>query len=146
MEEVFKKILSFAVYAPSGDNMQPWKFVIEQEALYIYNCPEKDPTLYNYKQRAALISHGALMENINIAASSYGFSASFDYFPDSTNPNLTAKVTLQGVPKTGLPTACVYKKTPHKQETIQTHCLNRKTKKRTYKDIPKFQTSFTQPD
>jgi hypothetical protein len=94
MNEIYKKILELAVYAPSGDNMQPWNFQIKNQALYVYNDPKKDPTLYNFKQRAALISHGALLENISIIAPSLGFSAVFNYVPDPTNPNLTAVITL----------------------------------------------------
>lgn len=93
MQETFSKILDIAVRAPSGDNMQPWRFEIKGGQLYIYNIPEKDPTLFNFKQRAAFISHGALLENITLTAPTFGFNAAIEYFPQG-EPNSTAKVML----------------------------------------------------
>ncbi len=90
---VIQRILETAVYAPSGDNAQPWRFVYENDAIFIYNIPDRDATLYNFRQRGSYVGHGALVENIVIAASEEGFDTSVFYFP---GPALcTARIDLR---------------------------------------------------
>lgn len=92
MKETISKILNLAICAPSGDNCQPWAFTSTDKSLQIYNCPEKDTSLYNYKQRASMLAHGALLENISVIAPSHGYDAVIKYFPDSTNSNCVAEI------------------------------------------------------
>jgi nitroreductase len=79
--ETIRHILETAVYAPSGDNAQPWRFVCGQSTIFIYNLPDRDQTLYNFRQRGSYLGHGALIENIIIASAEAGFEASTMYFP-----------------------------------------------------------------
>lgn len=95
VEMDFRTILESAVCAPSGDNCQPWRFEIRGNKIDIFNVPEKDTSLFNYKQRASLVAHGALLENLSIAASSCGFAAETVIFPDKANPDLIATVSLR---------------------------------------------------
>lgn len=95
MEEDIKKILETAVWAPSGDNSQPWRFEVEDNKISLFNIPEKDTTLYNFKQRGSYISHGALIENIIITSSQFGYSTDVKIFPEETSsPNKTATIFL----------------------------------------------------
>lgn len=116
MEEDIKKILEIAAHAPSGENAQPWKFKIQDNKIYIFNIPERDKSLYNYKQRGSLVSHGALIENIVIASSAYGYEAEVNLLPDAENPNLIAMVSLS---KSALSVDSLY---PY----IVKRCTNRK--------------------
>lgn len=120
MEEAIKKILTEAVYAPSGDNIQPWRFELSGNELRVYNIPEKDTTLYNYKQHGSLIAHGALLENISIIAPVYGYSAVIDILPQQ-DPNLTAKISLTNGEK----------RQPELYPYIAKRCTNRKPYKNT---------------
>lgn len=95
MDDKIQKILEAAVEAPSGDNCQPWKFAVEGFRIRIFNLPERDTSLYNFQQKASLAAHGALLENLTIAANHYGLETEFDAFPDSGNPNLVAEVHLR---------------------------------------------------
>lgn len=94
MEIRIKKILEYAIMAPSGDNCQPWKFRIHNKNLNLFNDPNKDSSLYNIKQRASLIAHGALLENIRIASSSVGLQAEIQLFPDTKNENHIAAISF----------------------------------------------------
>lgn len=94
MKEDIKKILEIAVHSPSGENAQPWKFKIQDNKIYIFNIPERDVSLYNYKQRGSLVAHGALIENVVITSSAYGYEAEVSLLPDMENPNLVAVVSL----------------------------------------------------
>jgi nitroreductase len=91
----FKEILESAILAPSGDNCQPWEFVIHGNRIDIFNLPEKDTSLFNYRQRASLVAHGALIENILIASSALGYETKLSILPDRANPNLVATVELE---------------------------------------------------
>lgn len=92
MEETIKKILTLAIRAPSGENCQPWKFAYENESLYLFNVPERDQSLYNFEQRGSLVAHGALLENIEVAAAGEGCGVYITLFPDPKNNELVARV------------------------------------------------------
>ncbi|MES2436945.1 MAG: nitroreductase family protein [Patescibacteria group bacterium] len=92
MEDKIRLILNQAVFAPSGDNSQPWKFTLNANKLKIYNLPNKDHPLLNFQQRGSYIAHGALVENINILSSGFGLKADFKFFPKSDEKDLIAIV------------------------------------------------------
>ena len=94
MKEIIQKILEMAVYAPSGDNSQPWKFVVKDNEIKIFNIPERDNFYLNFRQSGSYVAHGALIENIVIVASQNGYKADISLFPDSREPDLVAVVKL----------------------------------------------------
>lgn len=89
------KILGVAVNTPSGSNSQPWRFeVIKDGKLVVIALPEKEHPVLNYRNRGTWIAHGALIENIKIAASALGYQSSIRTFPEPQNPNVTAHITF----------------------------------------------------
>ncbi|MBT1077139.1 nitroreductase [Geobacter grbiciae] len=90
----YQELLKAAVQAPSGDNCQPWRFEVKGDRIRIFNLPERDTSLFNYRQRASLVAHGALIENLVLAAEANGYSANTVLLPDPTNPELVAIVDL----------------------------------------------------
>lgn len=94
MKKIIDEILRLAVNAPSGHNSQPWKFVVKESDIFIYNVPDKDKILFNYEQRGSMIAHGALIENIFIIASEKGYRTNLEIFPAENEPDLVAKVNL----------------------------------------------------
>ncbi len=95
MQEVIKKILEVAVHAPSGENAQPWRFEVSENRISIFNIPERDQSLYNHNQLGSLVAHGALIENIIIAATAHSCSAALQLFPDKQNQNHVAILEIQ---------------------------------------------------
>lgn len=95
MGDTIKKILELAVWAPSGDNSQPWKFNVKGNKLQIFNLPGKDLPFYNFEQKGSLVAHGALIENISIIAPHYGYAAETVLMSDSSNPDLTAEIIFK---------------------------------------------------
>jgi len=89
-----EKILAAAVRAPSGENCQPWRFVSQGPVLFIYNIPERDRSPYNFHQLGSLVSHGAVIENIVIAASTLGYEVAVALFPLPAEPDCTAKLVF----------------------------------------------------
>lgn len=93
-KKTIEKILEAAVKAPSGDNVQPWRFEVADDFtwLNLFNLPNKDDSYYNYQQVASYIAHGAVIENIAIAAQYLGYQAQIYLFPDSINPDHVARI------------------------------------------------------
>jgi nitroreductase len=86
------EILADSMNVPSGDNTQPWRFRIEGSTVAVYNVEHGDPTLYNFRERGSYLAHGALAENISIAAAARGFSTRVEPFP--SGPQCTARITF----------------------------------------------------
>ena len=91
--EAITKIIYDGIKAPSGENSQPWRFMVEGNVVYVFNLIERDTTLYNTGQHGSYVAHGALIENMVISASHYGYSAEVHYFP-SGGLNPVAKIVL----------------------------------------------------
>jgi len=95
MDKKIKEILKYAVMAPSGDNSQPWRFVLQSGILRIYNLPGKDNPYLNFKQSGSLIAHGALIKNIEIASSSFNLVPLIKLLPSKEDLNLVAEVSFK---------------------------------------------------
>ena len=84
-----------AALAPSGDNLQPWSFGADRDALLVRHDPQRDVSLFNVRYLASFIALGAALENITIAASAEGYRAKIDYFPDPHDAELIAWVSFE---------------------------------------------------
>lgn len=93
-KSIIKKIIEQSIYAPSGDNLQPWKFVVSGNTIKLYNLAQADKSLYNFKEFGSYLANGAVAENILISASHYGYRADILPFPNQNDFNLTAVITL----------------------------------------------------
>jgi len=82
LQEDIRSILETAVWAPSGDNSQPWRFRITQNRISIFNRPDRDIPFFNYGQRGSFVAHGGLIENIRIASSALGYATTITLFPE----------------------------------------------------------------
>lgn len=91
--ELIEKIIQESVNAPSGDNSQPWRFRIHDNAIDILNI-DRDKTIFNFHSRGDYIAHGAVIENITIVAAEYGLRADAALFPNDVGKSPTATVTL----------------------------------------------------
>jgi nitroreductase len=93
-QDIIKNLLSDGAKAPSGSNSQPWKFEVVGSEIGVYMLPEKDHAILNFRNRGTLLAHGALIENITIAAGHYDLKCEIKLFPDKTNPNFVASIKL----------------------------------------------------
>lgn len=91
----YREILEAAIRAPSGDNCQPWRVEINGDTVNLYNVPKRDTSLYNYRQRASLVAHGAFLENLSIASKALGYFAKIETFPDPDREDFVAAVQLK---------------------------------------------------
>ncbi len=91
---VIDYLIKAGIQAPSGDNCQPWNFGRKKNQIDLYLNKEKDLSFFNVNQIASLISCGSVLENIKIAASSFGIKAEIEYMPEGQNSDLIASVIL----------------------------------------------------
>jgi hypothetical protein len=90
----YRELLEAAIRAPSGDNCQPWRFEVAGNVIRLFNRPEKDTSLYNFRQRASLIAHGAFIENFSIASSVHGLNAEVSICLNQSEDDLVAEIRL----------------------------------------------------
>lgn len=97
MKEDIKKIVELACRAPSGDNRQPWKLIVHDNRVELFNDITRDTSIYNFRQIASYLANGALIENIIIVASSFGYKVNLKLFPEIylVNENLIAHIELE---------------------------------------------------
>jgi len=99
--DIIAKIIESAVYAPSGENTQPWRFIVRGDEIKLYNIPERDISPYNWEQKGSFVSHGAVLRNIEIAAQHFGHNAITRLFPDSKDQNYIASIVISRQGRSG---------------------------------------------
>ena len=83
-----ERILDAARIAPSKDNMQPWRFVVEGETISFLVDHERDRSPANASGRMARIAVGAALECTLLRAGRMGATVRFQ------TPRANALVTL----------------------------------------------------
>jgi hypothetical protein len=99
--DVLHSMRAAAWRAPSGDNMQPWRFDIGAERLEIYLDEQRDPSPMNSGQRMSLVACGAAAESANIAAHAMGWNTqlTIDEHQDATRRVASVRlIDRPGVP------------------------------------------------
>lgn len=87
-------ILQSAILAPSADNRHQVRFEITGNSIHIHHTRTEFPLEGGYKWVLALLSLGAIAENIAIAASRFNFYAEAMPFPEPGHPHLIMQITL----------------------------------------------------
>lgn len=81
-EEIIDYIIKAGIQAPSGDNAQPWTFAKSNNQIGLYLDRAADDSFFNVNQMASLISCGAVIENMKVAATRFGLTADICYGQD----------------------------------------------------------------
>jgi hypothetical protein len=90
------QIVHAASLAPSGGNVQPWRFVFDEaeSRLQCWLVPERARTFLDFQRRASHLAFGALAENVRLASAREGFEAVIEAFPDPSKPELVCVAQL----------------------------------------------------
>jgi hypothetical protein len=83
MNPILRDILDLARWAPSGDNEQPWRFIITSDTSFIIRTDDACRDLYSKNAWPTYLSLGFLSETIALAAGTQGMEAQFT--PDYTD-------------------------------------------------------------
>lgn len=87
-----RAILAAAILAPSADNHHHIRFQTAGQALEVYLTVPAMPAAGGYKRTLELLSVGALLENLAVAAGHHGWSVTLTLFPDPGRPQLLCRV------------------------------------------------------
>src|SRR4051794_1837037 len=94
--ETLSTLLQYAVLAPSADNLQPWTFHKNGNTLDISLQEAKAiPSVGNMKNTAGLVTLGALIENLDIAAQEMGYALNVELFPKGETSPIVASVRFE---------------------------------------------------
>ncbi len=94
-KDVIHYIIKAGIQAPSGDNCQPWKFLIDDNSIHLFLDKTTDKSFFNVNQMASIISCGAVIENMKVASTNFGIHADVTHCPDKQNPDHMATLTLK---------------------------------------------------
>lgn len=89
--EILKEWVELACHAPSVHNSQPWRWVFSGGDLHLELDTDRlvatDPS-----RRQALISCGAVLDHLGVAAAATGWRILVDYLPNPNDPLFVASV------------------------------------------------------
>jgi hypothetical protein len=89
-------LLHYAILAPSPQNTQPWLFRLNVSDVEIVADRRRARRAADPHNRELIMSCGAALYNLRIAAEYFGQSYSVELVPDPLQPNLLARLTLRG--------------------------------------------------
>lgn len=80
MDTACETLMRAAIQAPSGDNTQPWRFVVDSplRRIAVHLDESRDPSPMNTGQRMARLAIGAAVENMLQAAKSLGWTVQLE--------------------------------------------------------------------
>lgn len=125
-EEELLGILSFANLAPSGGNIQPWVWVMDQKGvLHLFHDRERSHSLLDYKGTGSLIAFGSALENLRIYCGKHGFEVDIIDQVQSFEDDLIASIRFVSKQNQSIDI-------PHLDlyEGVRIRCTNRKNTKK----------------
>src|ERR1700761_558817 len=85
-----------ATLAPSVHNTQPWRLVIDGPVLSIRADRSRQLRVLDPTGRQLVLSCGCALFNARVALAAAGLDARVERFPDPGDPDLVARVTVNG--------------------------------------------------
>jgi hypothetical protein len=96
LREQAQFLLQFAVLAPSTRNTQPWLFGISEYGIEVYADYSRRLPVADPGNRELLMSVGAAIMNLRVAAARYGLSCRVHYDHSGGSDRPLATITLPG--------------------------------------------------
>ena len=96
-EKTIKEIVNAACLAPSGGNMQPWKWIWNKNTLFLFHEKASSFSFLDYNNLGSYIAFGAAIENIKIVSATYNLKPQIEYFPLSKNKELIAIIQFEEI-------------------------------------------------
>ena len=97
-DEQVRFLLSFAVQAPSTRNTQPWKFVLHDRRIHVEADPTRRLPVADPEGREALLSIGAAMLNLRVAAARHLVDCDVRYDPEPGDHAAVVRIRDPGHP------------------------------------------------
>lgn len=94
-QDTLRYILQSAIQAPSADNQHRVRFKIGRNAIRVVYTEASLPPPGGYKRALVLMSLGALVENLAIAASRFGIQTAPLLDPDPDQPDFVLEIRMR---------------------------------------------------
>ncbi|MFN3951580.1 MAG: Rv1355c family protein [Thermaurantimonas sp.] len=89
-------LIRAASIAPSGGNVQPWKWLLFEDVFYLFIDEHRAHSFLDVDHLGSLIALGAAIENFETAAKYLNLQSSTILSPDPQHPILVAKIKITG--------------------------------------------------
>lgn len=101
-------LLTAATAAPSVHNSQPWAFAVRGRRIDLFADVSRQLVVSDSVGRSLLISCGAALFNLRVAADHLGARLRVRLLPSAQDPTHVAALQLDGVPRRAGPLASLY--------------------------------------
>jgi nitroreductase len=101
--EGMRRLVGLAVRAPSGGNVQPWRFTAGPGLLRCRIDERRPATRLDAGRAATHLAIGAAVENIVLGAAAAGHRADVRLFPDPADPGLVCELRFTDAPDLPVP-------------------------------------------
>jgi molybdopterin/thiamine biosynthesis adenylyltransferase len=91
---IAEKIVRTACHAPSGGNLQPWKWSNKDDLFQLKFDRNLVSSFLDHHEIASMIALGASLENARLEATNQGYESTVGFFPIQTEKDVVAHVTL----------------------------------------------------
>lgn len=129
-DEAKTYLLQMGILAPSADNCQCWFFSWEGSDLIIESDPQRTHFFYDINQESTLITIGAVVENIAIAAGELGLETVPEPVSLSDNGDVSVRVKFKPAENTRDPWRNLFPFGASTENPIQNKGLIRKPSRR----------------
>ena len=92
LDQQIRFLLGYVVLAPSGHNTQPWLFRVGSRTVDVLADRTRGLPVVDPQDRELVISCGAALGTLEIAARRFGLTTGQDDLPDASDPDLLARV------------------------------------------------------
>jgi tRNA A37 threonylcarbamoyladenosine dehydratase len=89
-KNVVERIQKAACHAPSGGNLQPWRWTYSRGCFQLYNNSSLRSDFLDHNNIATHIAMGASLENASLASIEEGYDMKASLFPVADNPSIIA--------------------------------------------------------
>ncbi|HAZ60737.1 MAG TPA: molybdopterin biosynthesis protein MoeY [Gammaproteobacteria bacterium] len=94
-----EQVLDSARWAPSGDNVQSWRFQLSgPDSAFVHGFDTRDHCVYDLDGRASWLALGTLMATLTVAAAEQGCRVQSERIPDTpeTHPSFHVRLIADG--------------------------------------------------
>ncbi len=112
-------LVRYAVRAPSNHNSQPWRFRLAGDTLSLFADRTRALPVVDSDDRELLMSCGAALLHLRVAARHFGHALDIDLLPDPADHDLLARIELHDAARPTYEEKLLFLSTSHRRTNRQ---------------------------